>query len=88
MAGTFSLLYKVFFIPAKAGAGGGIHMDVSGDHGEKLPNKPVLLRRRAVLRLVPRVSRLHVADRHVSRRCRSSSWRYMRLEGGNRGSSA
>ena len=44
MAGTFSLLYKVFFIPAKAGAGGGIHMDVSGDHGEKLPNKLVLLR--------------------------------------------
>lgn len=47
MAGTFSLLYKVFFIPAKAGAagaGGGIHMDVSGEHGEKLPNKVVLLR--------------------------------------------
>ncbi|REE21462.1 TctA family transporter [Paraburkholderia sp. BL27I4N3] len=47
LAGSFSLAYKMFFIPATAGsghAGGGIHMDVSSDHGEKLPNRVVLLR--------------------------------------------
>ncbi|MEM5311131.1 tripartite tricarboxylate transporter permease [Paraburkholderia sp. JHI869] len=47
IAGTLSLAYKVFVIPAHAGAakaGGGIHMDVSGDHGEKLSNKVTLIR--------------------------------------------
>ncbi|WP_233857213.1 tripartite tricarboxylate transporter permease [Paraburkholderia sp. HD33-4] len=47
IAGTTSLAYKVFVIPAHAGhaqAGGGIHMDVSSEHGEKLSNKVVLLR--------------------------------------------
>ncbi len=47
IAGSTSLLYKVFFVPSKAsapGAAGGIHMDVSGDHGEKLPNSVTLLR--------------------------------------------
>lgn len=46
-AGTLSFAYKLFFAPAKpaaTGAGGGIHMDVSGDHAEKLPNKVVLIR--------------------------------------------
>ncbi|WP_025596487.1 tripartite tricarboxylate transporter permease [Burkholderia sp. WSM2230] len=47
IAGTCSLLYKVFVIPAHAAAapaGGGIHMDVSSDHGEKLPNRVTLMR--------------------------------------------
>ncbi|WP_321931222.1 tripartite tricarboxylate transporter permease [Paraburkholderia guartelaensis] len=46
IAGTLSLAYKVFVIPAQAGtkAGGGIHMDVSSDHGEKLSNKVTLIR--------------------------------------------
>ncbi|BFG77966.1 tripartite tricarboxylate transporter permease [Paraburkholderia terrae] len=47
IAGTLSLAYKVFVIPAHAGAahaGGGIHMDVSSDHEEKLSNKVTLLR--------------------------------------------
>jgi TctA family transporter len=47
-AASASLLYKVFVIPAQAAgsaqAGGGIHMDVSGDHGEKLATKVTLLR--------------------------------------------
>jgi TctA family transporter len=45
-AGTISLAYKMFVVPAQAGlqAGGGVHMDISADHGEKLPNKVVLLR--------------------------------------------
>ncbi|WP_118178423.1 tripartite tricarboxylate transporter permease [Paraburkholderia phosphatilytica] len=46
-AGSISLAYKVFVIPAKAGAGhagGGIHMDVASEHDEKLPNQLVLLR--------------------------------------------
>lgn len=47
IAGTVSLAYKVFVIPAQAGqahAGGGIHMDVASDHGERLPNKDVVTR--------------------------------------------
>ncbi|MFM0075881.1 tripartite tricarboxylate transporter permease [Paraburkholderia sediminicola] len=47
IAGTVSLAYKIFVIPAQAGlshAAGGIHMDVSSDHGEKLPNKVTLMR--------------------------------------------
>ncbi|HEX7936145.1 MAG TPA: tripartite tricarboxylate transporter permease [Paraburkholderia sp.] len=47
IAGTCSLLYKVFVIPAHAGAAHaevGIHMDVSSDHAEKLPNKVTLMR--------------------------------------------
>ncbi|HEY1607748.1 MAG TPA: tripartite tricarboxylate transporter permease [Paraburkholderia sp.] len=45
-AGTLSLAYKVFFVPAGAATAGagGVHMDVSSDHDEKLPNKVVLLR--------------------------------------------
>ena len=46
-AGTLSLAYKVFVIPAQAGdahMGGGIHMDVSSDHGETLSNRVTLLR--------------------------------------------
>jgi TctA family transporter len=47
IAGTSSLAYKVFVIPAQGGAahaGGGIHMDVSSDGGEKLSNKVTLQR--------------------------------------------
>jgi hypothetical protein len=47
IAGTISLAYKVFVIPAQPGqahAGDGIHMDVASDHDEKLPNKVVLTR--------------------------------------------
>lgn len=49
IAGSLSLAYKVFVIPAHAQAGaahagGGIHMDVSSDHGEKLPINVVLMR--------------------------------------------
>jgi TctA family transporter len=44
VAGSISLLYKVFFVPVKAAGGGGIHMDVSGDHAEKLPNTLTLIR--------------------------------------------
>ncbi|WP_027211070.1 tripartite tricarboxylate transporter permease [Burkholderia sp. WSM2232] len=47
IAGTFSLIYKILVIPAHgaaAPAGGGIHMDVSSDHGEKLPNHVTLMR--------------------------------------------
>lgn len=45
IAGTISLAYKVFVIPAQAGmaGGGGIHMDLASDH-ETLPNKLVLMR--------------------------------------------
>ncbi|QBR01423.1 tripartite tricarboxylate transporter permease [Paraburkholderia pallida] len=46
IAGTSSFAYKLFFIPAQHGESnvGGVHMDISGDHGEKMPNKVVLLR--------------------------------------------
>ncbi|WP_321798317.1 tripartite tricarboxylate transporter permease [Caballeronia sp. J97] len=48
IAASVSLAYKVFVIPAHASgaahAGGGIHMDVSSDHGEKLGTKVTLLR--------------------------------------------
>jgi TctA family transporter len=46
ISGTVSLAYKVFVIPAHglAHAGGGVHMDVSSDHDEKLPRKTVLAR--------------------------------------------
>lgn len=46
IAGTLSLAYKVFVIPAHgvARAGSGVHMDVSGDHDEKLPVRTVLKR--------------------------------------------
>ncbi len=47
IAGTISLAYKIFVIPAQAGpthAGGGIHMDVASDHGERLPNRLILMR--------------------------------------------
>jgi hypothetical protein len=46
IAGTVSLAYKVFVIPASgaARASSGVHMDVSSDHDEKLPNKTVLAR--------------------------------------------
>jgi TctA family transporter len=46
-AGTLSFAYKVFVAPATGAAeatGGGIHMDVSSDHGEALPNPLVLMR--------------------------------------------
>ncbi|MDR5836344.1 tripartite tricarboxylate transporter permease [Caballeronia sp. LZ034LL] len=46
IAGTLSLAYKVFVIPAHgvARASSGVHMDVSGDHDEKLPVRTVLKR--------------------------------------------
>jgi hypothetical protein len=46
IAGTVSLAYKVFVIPAHgvAGTTSGVHMDVSSDHDEKLPNRTVLAR--------------------------------------------
>jgi len=47
IAGTISLAYKIFVSPAQSGpahAGGGIHMDVAGDHDQKLPNRVVLVR--------------------------------------------
>ncbi|WP_321818152.1 MULTISPECIES: tripartite tricarboxylate transporter permease [unclassified Paraburkholderia] len=44
VAGSISLFYKVFFVPVKAAGGNGIHMDVSGDHAEKLPNAVTLTR--------------------------------------------
>ncbi|SAK88301.1 Tripartite tricarboxylate transporter TctA family protein [Caballeronia pedi] len=47
MAASVSLAYKIFVIPAQASAahaGGGIHMDVAADHGEKLSNTVVLRR--------------------------------------------
>ncbi|MDR5795107.1 MULTISPECIES: tripartite tricarboxylate transporter permease [unclassified Caballeronia] len=45
-AGTVSLAYKVFVIPANgaARASSGVHMDVSGDHDEKLATVTVLSR--------------------------------------------
>lgn len=46
-AGTISLAYKIFVIPAQSGpayAGGGVHMDVAGDHDQKLPDRVVLAR--------------------------------------------
>jgi TctA family transporter len=42
IAAVMSLAYKVFVIPARAS--GGVHMDVSSEHDEKLPAKTVLLR--------------------------------------------
>lgn len=46
IAGTVSLVYKVFVIPAHgvARASSGVHMDVSSDHDEKLPTKTVVAR--------------------------------------------
>ncbi|SPB13234.1 hypothetical protein NOV72_00531 [Caballeronia novacaledonica] len=47
IAASVSLAYKIFMIPAQAGAahaGAGIHMDVAADHGEKLSNKVTLTR--------------------------------------------
>ncbi|MFT4438373.1 tripartite tricarboxylate transporter permease [Caballeronia sp. 15715] len=46
IAGTVSLAYKCFVIPAHgvAHANNSVHMDVSSDHGEKLPGKTVLAR--------------------------------------------
>ncbi|MDR5815479.1 MULTISPECIES: tripartite tricarboxylate transporter permease [unclassified Caballeronia] len=46
IAGTLSLAYKVFVIPAHgvARASSGVHMDVSGDHDEQLPVRTVLKR--------------------------------------------
>ncbi|GAB5097532.1 tripartite tricarboxylate transporter permease [Caballeronia sp. HLA56] len=46
IAGSVSLAYKIFVIPAhgKAHSGGGVHMDVSSDHDEKLSRKTVLTR--------------------------------------------
>jgi TctA family transporter len=46
LAGSISLAYKVFVIPATGSkqAGGGIHMDVSSEHDEKLTNRVVLTR--------------------------------------------
>ncbi|MCL4644313.1 tripartite tricarboxylate transporter permease [Burkholderia multivorans] len=47
IAATLSLLYKIFVIPAHAGAagvGGGIHMDVPSDHADKLSPGTELLR--------------------------------------------
>ncbi|WP_206956856.1 tripartite tricarboxylate transporter permease [Trinickia acidisoli] len=46
IAGTGSLVYKVFVTPAPAGtaAGGGIHMDMSSSHDEALHGKVVLIR--------------------------------------------
>lgn len=46
-SGTISLAYKIFVIPAQSGpayAGGGVHMDVAGDHDQKLPDRVVLVR--------------------------------------------
>lgn len=46
IAGSVSLAYKCFVIPAHgvARANNGVHMDVSSDQGEKLPGKTVLAR--------------------------------------------
>jgi hypothetical protein len=47
IAGSVSLAYKVFVIPASGvvnGGGGGVHMDVSSEHDQKLPTRTVLIR--------------------------------------------
>ncbi|WP_322044052.1 tripartite tricarboxylate transporter permease [Paraburkholderia sp. J67] len=46
LAGSLSLAYKVLVLSAENGVvqAGGIHMDISSDHGDPLPNRLVLLR--------------------------------------------